>query len=170
MGKNKNTSQASSLKSHEKGYFRPNVAAIVINAQGKILIASRLDYPQSWQFPQGGIDKGESEEEAVIRETSEELGIHSVRILRKCDRMHQYCFENKPPFRKALGQRQRYFLLEFYGPDSEITLINGKHHEFSSWKWIDPEDFPISTVYKPKREIYRDVLEYFFEVRLSISP
>ena len=48
--------------------YRPNVAAILQRGDGCVLIGQRADYPESWQFPQGGIDAGESPEDAARRE------------------------------------------------------------------------------------------------------
>ena len=44
--------------------FRPNVAAVILNQRGdKILMFHRVDgRRKSWQFPQGGVDAGETEE------------------------------------------------------------------------------------------------------------
>ncbi|MDK3160227.1 RNA pyrophosphohydrolase [Kamptonema cortianum] len=148
--------------------FRHNVAAVIRNRQGQILIAARVDYPDSWQFPQGGVDKGESEEEAVLREVMEETGITSARILAKSRELHSYAFTGKSPFKKSLGQRQRYFLIDFHGTDDEITLNNGKHREFCAWKWIEPENLPLHSVYKPRQSIYKAVMEEFFGIVISL--
>lgn len=54
------------------------VAAIIKNGEGKILITQRnLKKSQggSWEFPGGKIEKGETREEAIIREIKEELTI-----------------------------------------------------------------------------------------------
>ena len=40
-----------------KKRYRPNVAAILQRPNGLVLIAQRSDYPESWQFPQGGVDR-----------------------------------------------------------------------------------------------------------------
>ena len=42
----------------EPGY-RLNVGLIIINDNGKLLLCKRKNM-NSWQFPQGGIDKGET--------------------------------------------------------------------------------------------------------------
>ena len=55
--------------------YRPCVAALLQNAAGMILICERRDFAESWQFPQGGIDAGESPREALVRELMEELGL-----------------------------------------------------------------------------------------------
>lgn len=54
------------------------VAAIIHNAQGKILSTQRGygDWKDYWEFPGGKIESGESAEEALQREILEELDIH----------------------------------------------------------------------------------------------
>jgi putative (di)nucleoside polyphosphate hydrolase len=58
-----------------KRKYRPNVAAIIRRPDGRVLICRRSDYPESWQFPQGGVDEGETLEQALTRELWEEIGI-----------------------------------------------------------------------------------------------
>ena len=55
--------------------YRPNVAAILMNAQDEIFVAERINIKGAWQFPQGGIDEGEDAETAVFRELAEEIGV-----------------------------------------------------------------------------------------------
>ncbi|MDY0328397.1 MAG: NUDIX domain-containing protein, partial [Arcobacteraceae bacterium] len=58
-----------------KKNYRPNVAAIVMSAKYPstcdVFIASRTDVEDAWQFPQGGIDKGEQPKDALLRELRE---------------------------------------------------------------------------------------------------
>ena len=57
-----------------KENYRPNVAIIIVNKVGKVLWCKRKD-GNGWQFPQGGLDNGESTVEAIYRETEEEVGL-----------------------------------------------------------------------------------------------
>ena len=58
----------------EASLYRPNAGIIIFNRQGKLLWCKRKT-GDGWQFPQGGIDDGESPEQAIIRETYEEVGL-----------------------------------------------------------------------------------------------
>ena len=55
--------------------FRPNVGIIVANDHGQLLWARRVGGRDAWQFPQGGINRGESPEQAPYRELEEEVGL-----------------------------------------------------------------------------------------------
>ena len=55
--------------------FRPNAAALILNRSGELLVCERINDRGAWQFPQGGIDEGESALEAMYREVLEEVGI-----------------------------------------------------------------------------------------------
>ena len=56
-----------------KAFVRPSVRSIIIK-NGKVAMVHSLKYDY-YKFPGGGIEKGESHEEALIRETSEEAGL-----------------------------------------------------------------------------------------------
>ncbi len=58
----------------------PVTAAIIFNAQGKVLLARRAHGdPQGsrWEFPGGKLQRGETPEECLRRELQEELGIEA---------------------------------------------------------------------------------------------
>src|SRR5690606_15101261 len=54
--------------------FRPNVGIILTNGLGQVLWARRIGQ-EAWQFPQGGIQRNESPEQALFRELHEEVGL-----------------------------------------------------------------------------------------------
>ena len=59
--------------------YRPNVGIIVANPAGQVLWAKRRGQ-DAWQFPQGGINSGESIEEALFRELDEEIGLQPKQV------------------------------------------------------------------------------------------
>ena len=66
----------------DKDGFRPNVAIVIANHRNQVFWGKRIR-EHSWQFPQGGINPGESPEEAMYRELHEEVGLRPehVRLL-----------------------------------------------------------------------------------------
>ena len=65
--------------------YRKNVAAVILSEnypnKFEIFIASRCDIKDAWQFPQGGINEGETPEEALYRELEEEIGTSDIKII-----------------------------------------------------------------------------------------
>jgi 8-oxo-dGTP diphosphatase len=67
-------------KTHTAGPALRFVAAALIVRDGEVLIGQRReDQPMAslWEFPGGKIEPGESAQQALARELSEELGIHA---------------------------------------------------------------------------------------------
>ena len=52
--------------------YRPNVGIILCNTRNEVFRGMRVR-EHAWQFPQGGIKRGESPEEAMYRELQEEV-------------------------------------------------------------------------------------------------
>lgn len=145
--------------------LKASVAAILRNREGKILVCERINNKGAWQFPQGGIDDGETAEEALTRELAEEIGVGpgDFRIVRRNDG-YRYVY---PDGRKRGhdGKIQAYFLCDFVGDDSAINVAT-EHPEFRAWKWIRPEDFRREWLPQMKLEVYQAVLRDFFAVKL----
>jgi putative (di)nucleoside polyphosphate hydrolase len=146
--------------------YRPNVAAILVNPSGQILVAERLSIPNSWQFPQGGVDKGESLKDALMREVEEELSIppSSYQVT---EERGGYRYDFPADFERwknFKGQEQTYFRCDFTGDDSVINLDTA-HPEFKDWRWIMPQEFDLGWVVEFKRGVYVRVLKDFFGFR-----
>jgi len=147
----------------EKNY-RPNVAAIVLSAKYpekcELFIASRTDVENAWQFPQGGIDKGETPKQALHRELEEEIGTREIEILAEYPKWVSYDFP--PAIAKKMypfdGQIQKYYLVKLK-KGAKIN-IHTELPEFSDYKFV-----PTKKVYDYitffKRTVYKQVLKYF---------
>ena len=59
----------------DKDGFRPNVGIVICNEDDQVLWGRRVNGRDSWQFPQGGIHRGETPEVAMYRELEEEVGL-----------------------------------------------------------------------------------------------
>ncbi len=144
--------------------FRPNVAGILQDTEGRILICERLNTAGAWQFPQGGVNVGESREEAFFREMEEELGLHcgDYQII-SCKGPYRYAFGKGPNKRGYHGQEQTYFLARFLAPLTQINITTA-HQEFQASRWIFPSEFDLAWLPDFKKEVYRQVLNDFFGV------
>ena len=63
-----------------EGKIRLGCSAAIFNEEGRVLLTRRQDNGQ-WCMPSGGMEAGESVEEAILREVVEETGLH-VRLTR----------------------------------------------------------------------------------------
>ena len=144
--------------------YRPNVAAILQRADGRVLIGQRSDFPERWQLPQGGMDAGEEPAIAIFRELEEEIGTAKAEILAEHPR---WLFYDLPAelIGKALGgkyrgQRQKWFALRFLGSDADIRLDLDPHPEFDAWRWAQLGELPALAV-EFKRAIYEELAQEF---------
>lgn len=148
--------------------YRPNVAALMIDREGKLLICERIKSKGSWQFPQGGVDKGEELEDALAREVEEEIGLppSSYKVLESAGG-YSYLYSNPVKKHGTVydGQTQTYYLCRLKKKAPEINL-DQKSPEFSDYNWIDPVDFKLKWLPEFKRQVYRAVMLDFFDVRL----
>lgn len=143
--------------------YRKGVAAIIINKDKKVLMCEHVWIDDAWQFPQGGVEDGENEEEALLRELSEEIGTKSLKILDKMDGkiIYQFPFYLKDKYQFD-GQIQQYYLVYFYGDNSEIRFDNQEKPEFKAYEWVNLEEPPIRVIYF-KKLAYLEALNYFKE-------
>lgn len=144
--------------------FRPNVGIIVLHPTlvGQVLSAKRIGQ-DAWQFPQGGIKRGEDPQAACYRELEEELGLkpRHVEVLGSTGEWLRYLLPkhlmrrgNKP---LCIGQKQRWFLLRLVDQESHIQLDTNAQPEFDAWSWVAYWR-PIETVIYFKREVYTKAL------------
>lgn len=75
--------------------FRRKVRALVQNRRGDMLLIQPHGYDDSWTLVGGGIEHGETPEEAIRRELREELGIPSILELRLLGGRDTFRFSKK---------------------------------------------------------------------------
>ena len=63
--------------------LRIGVGIILLNHKNDIFVGKRIDNPtNSWQMPQGGVDKNENFLEAAKRELEEETSIKTIELIK----------------------------------------------------------------------------------------
>ena len=146
----------------DKDGYRPNVGIILVNQRDEVFWGKRIR-EHAWQFPQGGIQRGETPEQAMYRELHEEVGLRPehVRILGRTRDWLRYDVPRtwiRRDYRSHYrGQKQIWFLLRLAGHDSDVNLRASEHPEFDAWRW---HDFwiPLDTVIEFKRDVYERAL------------
>src|SRR6202051_3528997 len=58
----------------DKAGFRANVGIVLTRGSWEVFLGGRV-VGRGWQFPQGGVNRGEQVEEALFRELKEEIGL-----------------------------------------------------------------------------------------------
>jgi putative (di)nucleoside polyphosphate hydrolase len=145
--------------------FRANVGIIICNEQGQVFWARRIGQ-HSWQFPQGGIDDGESAEQAMYRELYEEVGLQpdQVEIVYTSRHWFRYRLPKRLVRREqrptCIGQKQKWFLLRLTCKEQDVNVLSSGKPEFDDWRWVSYW-YPVRQVVAFKRDVYRRVMKEF---------
>lgn len=145
--------------------YRPNVGIVVFNRDGEVLQGERIDFPNAWQFPQGGIDEGESARCAAERELYEEVGIKDAILVYEHPEWLTYDY---PPAvqekyraegkRYYQGQRQKWFLFYWHRAIDQCNLEY--EQEFRAVRFV-PIGESLQTIPDFKRGVYEQVVSAF---------
>lgn len=157
--------------------YRPNVGIVIVNDNADVFWARRVG-GDGWQFPQGGIDKGESIVDSLYRELEEETGLLAtdVAVIARTQgwlrydlpRHHHHVQQHmqkvsifssssteKIGFK---GQKQVWFLLKLLNANVEPNFNMSDSPEFDDWCWIKYWD-AIERVVDFKRDVYSKALQ-----------
>ena len=114
------------------------VAAFIVNEKGEFLWVERAREPQKgkWNVPGGFIDPLENAEEALIRETQEEVGLElsEFRLLAS--------FPNLYTYRNITYHTIDFFFLCVAKSDE----IHTDTSEIAETQWLSPEQMPLDQI------------------------
>jgi putative (di)nucleoside polyphosphate hydrolase len=148
--------------------YRANVGIILLNPQSSRVLWGRRIRQKSWQFPQGGLNEGDTTLSAMYRELHEEIGLRpqDIEVLAVTKGWFRYrlppnLLKNKNPL--YIGQKQKWYLLRLCVPEARINLNATHSPEFDAWRWVDYW-YPLNQVISFKRHVYRKAMEMLFPV------
>lgn len=141
---------------------------IILNAQGELLAGRRKGLPlgeKAWQMPQGGIDEGETPEEAAWRELEEETGITSKDATLLEGRASAWLTYDWPAaWKKQIrhgrdfdGQKQKWFVFELTNPEACPLESGFESDEFEAFQWVT-YGWLMENIHEIRREVYQALL------------
>lgn len=147
----------------DKMDYRKKVSGIVLNAENLILLVQLNVYNENeWNVPGGGIEIGESPQEAILRELLEELGTNQFELLEQSEIVNRYDFPDHlvetiiKEGKNFRGQEQIQFILRFKGEDSDIKL---QEDEVRKHKWVSYSELESHLLFPNQCENIINVLE-----------
>ena len=158
------------MKNKKELPLRIGVGIVLLNHENKVFVGKRIDNPaNSWQMPQGGVDKNEDFLQAAKRELEEETGIKSVKLIKELDGWLNYDLPKNLLGKlwngKYRGQKQKWFVMKFLGKTDEIN-VKTKNPEFFDWKWIKPSELT-KIVVNFKVDIYKKIKEELSSLNIN---
>lgn len=123
--------------------YRKGVSALIINSNNEFLLVNLISFEERYfAIPGGGLEDGETLEDAVYREVQEELGItaNSLELVGKSDLPLQVIFKTPKINKKGeeyAGSERYFFGFKFIGNNNEIKL---QEDEVRDYKWVSFAD------------------------------
>ena len=143
--------------------YRANVGIVLMHDDGRLFLGRRIGN-RGWQFPQGGVRRGEPLEQALFRELKEEIGLDPghVDIAASTRNWLRYRlparFVRREQSPLCIGQKQRWYLLRLRSVDDpRFRFDHTPEPEFDQWRWADFWD-PVREVIPFKRPVYLKAL------------
>jgi putative (di)nucleoside polyphosphate hydrolase len=120
--------------------YRNNVCCVVYKGEKFLLLQGKDWSANWWKLPQGGINAGETIEQAAMRELKEEIGSTNFKIMGVSKHFNVYDWNDeavKLAGYRWRGQNQKYLLVEYFGETASIQL---NIDETQSYKWVTLEN------------------------------
>jgi putative (di)nucleoside polyphosphate hydrolase len=142
--------------------FRANVGIVLMRGAGQVFLGRRSG-GRGWQFPQGGMRRGEQIEDALYRELHEEIGLvrGDVELVGRTSSWLRYRLPQRFIRRHrhpiCIGQKQCWFLLRLAREDAQFAFDRTNEPEFDQWRWSDYWE-PVREVIYFKRPVYQRAL------------
>ncbi|NUP16499.1 MAG: NUDIX hydrolase [Streptomyces sp.] len=105
------------------------ISTAIIVSSGRVLMIRRREREGRllWAFPGGGIEAGETPEQAAVRETAEEVGLEVKAVRTLGDRVHP-----------QTGRHMTYVACEVVSGDAVI----GDEEEIAAVAWLEHKQLP----------------------------
>ncbi|MFH1643576.1 MAG: NUDIX domain-containing protein [bacterium] len=139
---------------------KTNIAALIIDASGKLLLIKRSSLedsmPNVWELPSGGIEKNENILTSLQREVMEETGltINDIENKAMLVDLEKYSFETRTGNTKNVTEHTYKIVLNMTSP---IIVLSKEHSDFV---WSDKKD--VKTYFSSEKDIIYKRLKRIF--------
>lgn len=114
-------------------------AELIIHHEGKVLVTYNQKGDNLWRgFPGGGIDKGETPEEAAVREALEEAGVIVTNVKHTGVIATKRGIQSKTEDRSEFAGSQTHFVVATFSGIN--TIKYGSEGDAVKWDWMYPVD------------------------------
>jgi len=118
--------------------LRSVAATILVNKEGEYLIVKKPRKNHAWQFPQGGVEEGETLLEGTQRELYEECGA-GLNVEFSDEPVGEYSYLFPTDFKRhdehIMGAKVKFFRAEFVSGDIQL-----ESEELEDYKWVRKEE------------------------------
>ena len=152
--------------------LRKSIGAIILNKNNEIITFQRVDYEDSWQGVEGGIEENETPIDALYREVQEEIGIEKDQydIIKEHKEFIPYIFPDDVVKNIGIkGQQKKFYLIKLKNDVKFNFETNPDGCEFKNYKIVSSEEF-LKLTPRFKDKMYKKVFEDFGLVRVKIKP
>lgn len=149
--------------------WRLNAAAIIMDAEGCVLLGKDSGRNPYWHFPQGGVIKHESIEQTLAREVWEEVGLRPTEytIVSRLPGLRYKYPSNNRKVTRWIGQEQTYFLVRCKTRRPKTDLHRSP--EFSKTKWIPLQNLKLEMFPEIQKESHQKRPSAILRARLSFQ-
>lgn len=124
---------------------------VIKREKSKIKVLLIKDGYGKWTWPKGNIDKGESSEDAALRETNEETGLKKLQIIEEIDKINYFYRLHGTLIYKTVY----LFLMEAKGREKFKIQTS----EIRNAKWFTPEEALETVAYRDSKKILKKAIE-----------
>lgn len=147
--------------------YRKGVSAVIKNGKGEFLLVNLQSFAEKYYaILGGGLDKGESLEQAAYREIEEELGIASskLKLSAKTGEPLRFTFKEIKLHRDGneyKGSERYFFGFDFLGNEEDIKVNDD---EVRKYKWVALKDLDKYLLFDNQLEETCEQIEKLFGI------
>lgn len=135
------------------------VSAVIESRDGKILMGQKPPHPQAvypdaWHIPGGGIDDGETEEQAIRREVAEETGINDPNVALLDDKGRGEAVRTLKSGEKVLCKMEFHVYRIQLGTDADATQLNGGD-DLTNLTWFAKDELSTVNLTPPSVTLFK---------------